>query len=92
MRRQTLELCTRTNAVVAADAAKGLAALTADVRHVHHEQRAVVVRDLPEALVVPLARVRGPAADDHRYERGGIGCRREGGKLGGGNCSVTAIA
>eukprot|EP00630_Chrysocystis_fragilis_P007340 CAMPEP_0197394282 /NCGR_PEP_ID=MMETSP1165-20131217/4790_1 /TAXON_ID=284809 /ORGANISM="Chrysocystis fragilis, Strain CCMP3189" /LENGTH=540 /DNA_ID=CAMNT_0042919969 /DNA_START=357 /DNA_END=1978 /DNA_ORIENTATION=- len=37
-----------------------------DVGHVHHQQRAVRVGDRAEARVVPVARVRGAAADDER--------------------------
>ena len=36
-----------------------------DVRHVHQQQRAVLVRDLAVAGVVPLARVGGAAGDEH---------------------------
>eukprot|EP00968_Pinguiococcus_pyrenoidosus_P005605 scaffold363_cov255-Pinguiococcus_pyrenoidosus.AAC.15 len=44
------------------------------VRHVAHEQRAVLVSDGAEAFVVPIARVRGAAHDDESRleERGGL--------------------
>jgi hypothetical protein len=46
------------------------------VRDVRHEERAVLVRDGPEAGVVPVARVRGRAADkEARLED--LGLRRE---------------
>ena len=37
----------------------------ADVRHVHHEHRAALVGDLAELGVVPVARVRRAAANQH---------------------------
>ncbi|EJK64467.1 hypothetical protein THAOC_14793 [Thalassiosira oceanica] len=48
---------------------------TRDVRHVHEEEGAVVVRDLAELGVVPVPGVGGPAADDHRrLEQSGVPC------------------
>lgn len=49
----------------------------ADVRHIRHEPRALLVRDLSEPRIVPLARVRGRAADDEaRLEEARLGCER----------------
>ena len=47
-----------------------------DVGHVHHEQRAVLVRNLAVARVVPVPRVRRAARDEQlRVEHGGLLCQ-----------------